>query len=183
MMKKIIALLLSATMTLSMTACGGKANDTQQASEETPKQEAPSFDSTEEIINAIYEIKPMELNMGNMAVDLNDEYALQSYLGLTPDDADKLAEATASEAMMGQACSIVVAEVIDASSAGEIAQKMANGIDQRKWICVEADELRVVTCDKYILLVMFDSRLDSVDDIVDAFTQVCGYTDGEYHKE
>ena len=85
MMKKIIALLLSATMTLSMTACGGKANDTQQASEETPKQEAPSFDSTEEIINAIYEIKPMELNMGNMAVDLNDEYALQSYLGLTPD--------------------------------------------------------------------------------------------------
>ena len=46
MMKKIIALLLSATMTLSMTACGGKANDTQQASEEPPKQEAPSFDST-----------------------------------------------------------------------------------------------------------------------------------------
>ncbi|MDD6290795.1 MAG: hypothetical protein PUA77_03250 [Lachnospiraceae bacterium] len=189
MIKKIVALLLCAAITFSMTACGNKTQNsssaTEKATEETTRPAAPSFESTEDIINAIYEKKPMELNMGSIPVDLTDEFALQSYLGLTPDDADKLVEATASEAMMGQACSIVTVELIDASDAGEIAQKMANGIDQNKWICVEADNLRVVTCDKYILLVMISSSLDSVsvDEIVNAFTEVCGYIDGEYYKK
>lgn len=171
MIKKLFALLLCTLTVFSMAACGGKKND------------GPSFENTEAVINAIYEKKTLELSMASMPVDLTDEFAVQSYLGLTPDDTDKLKEATASEAMMGQACSIVVAEVTDASDAGEIAQKMANGIDQNKWICVGADKLRVVTCDKYILLVMIDSTLYSVDDIVDAFTDVCGYTDGEYYKQ
>lgn len=189
MIKKLVALLLCAAIAFSMTACGNKTQNSPSATEETSEgttgQTSPSFENTEDIINAIYEKKTMELKMDSIPVDISDEFALQSYLGLTPDDADKLVEATASEAMMGQACSIVAVEVMDASDAGEIAQKMANGIDQNKWICVEADNLRVVTCDKYILLVMISSSLDSVtvDEIVDAFTEVCGYTDGEYYKK
>lgn len=186
MIKKIVALLLSAAMMLSVTACGsGSVGNSEQAGGST-NQEAPSFDNTEAVINAIYEKKPIELNMGSIPVELTDEYSLSAYTGLTPDDADKLVEATASEPMMGQACSIVVAELTDASNAADIAQKMANGIDQRKWICVEADTLKVVTCDKYVLLVMIDSQfadMVTVDDIVGAFTEVCGYTDGEYEKQ
>ena len=185
MNKKIIALLLGAVITCSMVACGSQAeqtpNDTE--TEAAASQSAPDFESTEALINSIYEIKPMELDMVFIPVDLAAEFALKAYLGLTPEDADKFVEATASEAMMGQACSIAVADVADTADVAEIAQKMANGIDQNKWVCVEADKLRVVTCDKYILLTMIDSRLDSVDDIVDAFTEVCGYTDGEYYKQ
>lgn len=183
-MKKIVAMLLCAAMLLSVTACGSGAGDRKE--DQGTKQEAPSFASTEDIINAIYEKKPIDLTMGSTPVDLTDEYSLLAYTGLTPDDADKLAEATASEPMMGQALSIVAAETADASATADIAQKMANGIDQRKWICVEADTLRVVTCDKYVLLVMIDSQfsdLVTVDEIVDAFTEVCGFTDGEYTKQ
>lgn len=184
MMKKIVALFLSAAVVLSATACGGGAGDSQ--ADQGTKQEAPSFDSTEDVINAIYEKKPVDLEIVTVPVDLTDEYTLLSYTGLAPDDADKLVEATASEPMMGQACSIVVAETTDASETADIAQKMANGIDQRKWICVEADTLRVVTCDKYILLVMISSEFSdtvTVDEIVGAFTDVCGFTDGEYFKQ
>lgn len=184
MMKKIVVLLLSAAMMLSMTACGGAGNP--KPGDGNANQEAPSFDNTEAVINAIYEIKAVDLSMMSIPVDLTDEYSLSAYTGLTPDDADKLVEATASEPMMGQACSIVVAELTDASNTADIAQKMANGIDQRKWVCMEADTLRVVTCDKYVLLVMIDSELSegvTVDEIVDAFTQVCGFTDGEYSKQ
>lgn len=184
MMKKIVALMLSAAMAFSVTACGSGAGDSQ--ADQNAGQEAPSFDHTEDVINAIYEKKPVDLNMMSIPVDLTDEYALLAYTGLTPDDADKLVEATASEPMMGQALSIVVAETTDASSTADIAQKMANGIDQRKWICVEADTLKVVTCDKYVLLVMIDSGFSdivTVDEITDAFTEICGYTDGEYEKQ
>lgn len=184
MMKKIAALVLCASMALSVTACGKRGSN--NASTQENQKEAPSFDSTEDIINAIYEKKPVDLNMASMPVDLTDEYALLAYTGLTPDDADKLAEATASEPMMGQPMSVVVTELTDKSAAADIAQKMANGIDQRKWICVEADTLRVVTCDKYVLLVMIGSDFAdtvTVDEIVDAFTDVCGYTDGEYSKQ
>lgn len=184
MMKKLVALLLSAAMMLSVTACGSGSGDSQANG--GAGQEAPSFDSTEDVINAIYEKKSIDLEMVSIPVDLTDEYALSAYTGLTKDDADKLAEATASEPMMGQALSIVVAETTDASSTADIAQKMANGIDQRKWICVQADTLRVVTCDKYVLLVMIDSQFSdsvTVDEIVDAFTEVCGFTDGEYQKQ
>lgn len=183
MMKKI-AVLLTTAMLLTLSACGNSGNENQAGS--GSEQEAPSFDSTEDIINAIYEKKPVDLNMASIPVDLTDEYALLAYTGLTPDDADKLVEATASEPMMGQAMSVVVAELTDSSSAADIAQKMANGIDQRKWICVEADTLRVVTCDKYVLLVMIGSEFSdtvTVDEIVGAFTDVCGYTDGEYSKK
>lgn len=183
-MKKLAALLLAAVMTLSMTACGGK--DQSQVNTQGNRQEAPSFDSTEDVINAIYEKKSIDLEMVTIPVDLTDEYSLSSYTGLTPDDADKLKEASASEPMMGQAVSIVVAETTDASQTADIAQKMADGIDQRKWICVEADTLRVVTADKYVLLVMIDSQFAdtvTVDEIVDAFTEICGFTDGEYSKQ
>lgn len=183
MMKKLIALLLLTAMTF-VTACGNSS--VGGGSSQGSGQEAPSFDSTEDVINKIYEKKTVDLNMASIPVDLTDEYSLLAYTGLTPDDADKLTEATASEPMMGQAVSIVVAELTDASNAADIAQKMANGIDQRKWICMEANTLRVVTCDKYVLLVMADSELSdavTVDEIVDAFTAVCGYTDGEYSKQ
>ncbi|MCM1284213.1 MAG: hypothetical protein NC180_11015 [Muribaculaceae bacterium] len=183
-MKKFMVLLLMAALALQTAACGNQAPASTE--NESGQAGVPEFDSTEDIINKIYEIKPVDLNMGNIPVDLTDENSLLAYTGLTPEDADKLVEATASEPMMGQACSIVVAEVNHAGDAPELAQKMADQIDQRKWVCMEADNLRVVTCDRYVLLVMVMSDLAdtvTVDEIVDAFTEVCGYTDGEYEKQ
>ena len=65
----------------------------------------------------------------------------------------------------------------DKADAADIAQKMADGINPRKWVCVEADELTVVSKDNIIMLFMADHELYSMDDAVAAFTEVCGNPD------
>ena len=52
-----------------------------------------------------------------------------------------------------------------------------DGINPRKWVCVEADELTVVSKDNIIMLFMADHELYSMDDAVAAFTEVCGNPD------
>ena len=79
--------------------------------------------------------------------------------------------------MGSQAYSLAVVRVKDAADAAATAQAMADGIDQRKWICVEADTLRVMTKGPVVVLFMVDSRLAdtvTIDDIEKAFTTVCG---------
>ena len=52
---------------------------------------------------------------------------------------------------------------------------MRDGINQAKWICVEADDLRVVACGDVIMLVMVSSQLSdtvTAQDMVDAFVAV-----------
>ena len=71
----------------------------------------------------------------------------------------------------------------DKADAADIAQKMADGINPRKWVCVEADELTVVSKDNIIMLFMADHELYSMDDAVAAFTEVCGNPDNTYQPK
>lgn len=83
-------------------------------------------------------------------------------------------EAYFSESMIGaQAYSLVVARVSDTDKIEEIKKAMFEGIDTRKWICVEADQLRVVSCKDVIMLVMVSSRLAEglADGMVKAFAE------------
>jgi len=80
--------------------------------------------------------------------------------------------------MMGaQAYSLVVVKVKDAADAETVAKEMMNGIDQRKWICVEADDLRVAAAgDTAVLMMVSSEHADVVTaaDITDAFGAVAG---------
>lgn len=83
-------------------------------------------------------------------------------------------EAYFSESMIGaQAYSLVVARVSDTDKIEEIKKEMFEGINTRKWICVEADQLRVVSCKDVIMLVMVSSRLAEglADGMVKAFAE------------
>lgn len=128
------------------------------------------------IIKKIYEIKDPKLAVGDTQVDLSDSDSVKYYTGLS--DNSKLKEAVASETMIGsQAYSLVLVRLNDASDAEAVAQEMLDGIDTRKWICVEADDLQVVGNDDLIMLFMVSSNFkDSVtsQQIVDAFKEVCG---------
>ena len=150
------------------------------AEPETPAEpEAPaapagvSMDLTT-IIDEIYKINDPILPAMSIPVDLNDEYSLSSFTGLT--DASLIKEAVASESMMGaQAYSLVLVRLQDASKAAEVAQAMRNGINPRKWICVMADDIRVVAAGDVVMLCMIESVLDvKVNDMVDAFSSVVG---------
>lgn len=175
------------TETESTTAENTSISEDEASSELTSEESnAPQMDSAlGEILDKIYEIKKPEFAFDSMAVDFDDEYAVSSYMGLTMDDVKKVDAAIVSEPMMSsQAYSLVLARVKDKADAAKIAQKMADGINPRKWVCVEANDLTVVSKDDIIMLFMADSELSfTSEDAVAAFTEVCGKPDQTYQPK
>ncbi len=168
-MKKVFALILAVTMLGTMFAgCGKK---------ETAKE--PLKGTMEEIVNQIIEAKPVDFMAGIAPLDITDTsedglWALNNYTGLK--NADKISDAAVYEAMMGSlAFSMVLVRVKDAADAEAVAKEMNEGINPRKWICVEANDKKVATYSDTVMLIMLDSGLDmAAQDYIDAFKTICG---------
>lgn len=196
-MKHFLAFLLAATMMLVFVSCGNthdpvdttgggssqttedtKASEDTSAPEETtaPKPEEPeNLDGAlSEIIDRIYEVKPSGLMVWTSELDLSDADSVKRQTGI--EDASKVKEIYLSEAMRSQAYSMVLVRVADSTDVKALAEEMRDGIDQRKWICAYADDLRVAAYGDVIMLIMVDSSFDgiSTDEIVEAFRTVCG---------
>ena len=199
-MKKFVSVLLALTMVLSLAACGGeKTPETTVAPEttvpettvaptdaivdDTAEETLPEADpsSLEGIINSIYAVNPVEFMTGNIPVDLTDTsddglWTLNAFTGL--ENADLINEAWVSEAMIGSIpYSLVLVRVADAANAETVADAMKSGINQRKWICVEADDLKVTASGDVVMLVMIGSENGNAQSFVDAFASVMGSTD------
>lgn len=172
-MKKTVTLLISALTLIGVLA--GCGNSGKNDGENGAGQAGPEG-TLSEIIDEIYENKDPGLMVATMDVTISDSNSLKSYTGL--DSADKISEACVSETMIGaQAYSLVLARVKDSADAEDVANAMKSGIDRRKWICVEADDLRVAACGDVVMLIMVSSQLsDAVTaaEIVEAFKTVCG---------
>ena len=172
-MKKFVAIVLALSLVLSLAACGGKK------AEET--QPALSVSGTmEELLNKTIEQRPVEFMGGVIPVDLTDSsedglWALKSYTGL--DSAEKISEAAAYEPMMGSlAFSMVLVRVAEGADAKTVAESMKSGIDTRKWICVEADDLKVAGFGDVVMLIMVNSDSGmTAQSFVDAFAKVAGF--------
>lgn len=172
-MKKIVSLVLALSLVLSLAACGKKAEETQ----------APALSvsgTMEELLNKTIEQRPVEFMGGVIPVDLTDSsedglWALKSYTGL--DDAAKITEAAAFEPMMGSlAFSLVLVRVADGADSKAVAESMHSGIDPRKWICVEADDLKVAGFGDVVMLIMVNSDSGmTAQSFVDAFAKVAGF--------
>ena len=167
-MKKFIAFVLVMMMAVSMVACGGKTAD-----------KAPLEGTMEENVMKVMEIAPVEFMAGTMPVDLTDtsedgKWALSYFTGLQ--SADNVTDVCVYEPMMGsQAFSLVMVRTAEGADPVAVAQEMKDNIDPRKWICVGADEMMVVTYSDVVMLVMLDSQLGlSTQTFVDAFQQVAG---------
>lgn len=150
--------------------------------EETPDvEEAPAGNidvntaTADEIISAINEIKAPQFMHGIIPVDMTDADSFKMFTGL--DSTDGIKEVAACESMLGsQAFSLVVVK-LDGADAKATADAMKAGIDQRKWICVEADDIKVSAKGNTVMLIMIDSAYResiSVDDVTEAFKTVCG---------
>ena len=174
-MKKMISMLLALVMVLSLTACGG--NNTPAT--EAPTEAAVSVEGTmEELLNQVIEIQPVEFMGGAMAIDLSDTsedglWMIKNYTGL--DSAESITEAAFYEPMMGSIpYSMVMVRVAADAGVGTVAEGMKNGIDTRKWICVEADDLQVVSYGDVVMLIMVGSDTGMTSQsFVDAFQKVC----------
>ena len=173
-MKKIVSIVLALSLVLSLAACGGKKAEETQAP-------ALSVEGTmEELLNKTIEQRPVEFMGGVIPVDLTDAsedglWAIKSYTGL--DSVENITEAAAFEPMMGSmAFSMVLVRVAEGADAKAVAESMKSGIDTRKWICVEADDLKVAGFGDVVMLIMVnsDSGMTS-QSFVDAFAKVAGF--------
>ena len=195
-MNKLIAMtLVLALMITLLVGCGGKPVETQPeettapvvettepvtedtAAPETEGTEAPVADDNamKAVIQAIYDNHaPLELMLDTMP---NEYFPIESimesityYTGLA--DGSKIAEIAISEPMMGQAYSLVAIKVANADDAAAVAQEMYDNIDQRKWICVEADTKTAAYIGDTVIFFMVNSSFaDQVtpESIVEAF--------------
>ena len=104
-------------------------------------------------------------------MDLSDTEMANVITGIS--SLDLVESAAYSESMMGsQAYSLVVVKVKNKKNTEAIANEMLNGINQSKWICVTADDLRVAAAGDVAVLIMVDSGFkDTVTakEIVNAF--------------
>lgn len=201
-MKKMISLLLVVALFAAMAAgCAQKPAETTEPTTEAttePTTEAttePTTEATEEVsdstqgaeagsleamINEIVTIQPVEFMAATTNLDLTDTsenaaFQLKGFTGL--EDASMLKEVSAYESMIGSiAFSMVLVRVNDAANAKTVGQQMKEGIDPRKWICVEADDLQVVGCGDVVMLIMVSSAMEGMTSqaFVDAFKTVCG---------
>ena len=174
-MKKVLAISLALVLLVCFAACGGN----------TTKVEAYEGELSA-VIAALYEKQPVEfMTCEAMPVELADPWSVNAYLGFPVDEnvtdgtiiKTDLKEAYFSESMIGaQAYSLVVARAEDTDKIEEIKKTMFENINTRKWICVEADQLRVVSCKDIIMLVMVSSELAPgvADGMVEAFAEVVG---------
>ena len=202
-----IALVLAMMLTLAACGGKEAAPTTQAPATEAPVTEAPTtempteapeteapvegeieapieMDTTtlEGILNSIVAINPVEFMGGVIGIDLTDTsedglWTIKAFTGL--DNADLISEAAVFEPMMGSIpYSMVLVRAADAANAEAVADAMKAGIDQRKWICVEADDLMVTACGDVVMLIMVGSDTGmTAQSYVDAFASVMGATD------
>lgn len=172
-MKRITSIaIVLVLLVCSLAACGG-----------TQPEAAPYEGAIAELVTKLYDtysVGELPVFTEGMPVDLADADAVKAYTGL--DSADGLAEVVFSETMMGaQAYSLVIAKLSDTAKTEELKKAMFEGINTRKWICVEADQLRVVSSADLIMLVMADTQLGEghADGLVEAFKTNVGELTGE----
>ena len=189
-MKKTITMFLILALTIAALAgcSAGKPAETTAPATEAPTEAPtdapkPALEGTlEEMIDRIYAQQSVEFMVGTMPLDLTDTsedglWALKNGTGL--DSAADITEAVTSEAMIGSIpYSLVLVRVADAANAQSVAEAMKSGIDPRKWICVEADDLKVCGYGDVVMLVMIGSQYAesglTAQSFVDAFETVCG---------
>jgi hypothetical protein len=175
-MKKFLSLALAAVMAVSMLAgCGSKTAPT-----ETTAAPKVSVEGTmEELLNKIVAENPVEFMGGVIPVDLTDTsedglWALKSFTGL--DSAESITEAAAFEPMMGSmAFSMVMVRVAEGADSKAVAESMKAGIDTRKWICVEANEVLAAGYGDVVMFIMLNNEMGlTAQSFVDAFQKVVG---------
>lgn len=181
-MKKFLSVVLAfAVLAAMLAACGnGETEETGTAQETASTGSAPIVeDSMETLLNKVIEERPVEFAGDVYVLDLSDTsehglWALKSYTGL--DNADGIADAAAYEPLMNaMAFSMVMVRLESGADSRIVAEAMKAGIDTRKWICVEADDLLVAGFGDVVMLIMVDSTSDmTAQSFVDACQKVVG---------
>ena len=176
-MKRIIAMIVTAVLLLSMTACGCQKQE-DPTTNTTQAQAEPLTGTMEENVQKLMQANPAEFMGGMMPLDLTDTteeglWAVKSYTGLA--STKDITDAAAYEPMTGsQAFSLVMVRVAEGADPKEVARQMKENIDPRKWICAMADQIMAAGYGDTVMFIMLDSGLGkTAQSYVDAFKNLC----------
>lgn len=187
-MKKLLSALLALCVLLSFAGCTGNTTTPTDAATNAPT-DAPTDAPTNSTAQSLPELSDtitagaaVDFVTMQQPIDVTDasETGLSSLKYFTGLDSNQgLKDALATEAAIGSIpFSLVLVQVEDAANAKTVAEAMKKGIDQRKWVCVEADDLQVAGCGDVVMLVMIGSDYEiSTDVFVDTFRTACGEPD------
>lgn len=172
-MKRVLTAILAAALALSLlSGCAGS----KPTGTTSPDQVEGTM---EELLNEIVAQQPVEFDGGVETIDLTDtseegQWAIKSSTGL--DNAGVLTEAAVFEPMIGSiAFSMVMVRVAPGEDIKSVAEAMKSGINPRKWVCVEADDMLVTGYRDVVMLIMLDTSYDlTAQSFVDAFGKVVG---------
>lgn len=198
-MKKIIALILVAVMLAALASCGKDPNNestssssSTSATTESTKNEqtTETTESTEttttsdpvtppekkelaDIISATYEKHPISIGVSTDKLDPEHMDADTIQFISAVKSLDKVSEISISGPMMAPpAYQMVVVRVKDASDAESVAKEMLENANPAKWVCVQAECVRVGVCGDTIMMVMY--TVDDATALINAFGEVCG---------
>lgn len=192
---RIVAILLLTILLTILVACSNGSTPsnvtqpsqqpaTESSSENTVPSESTGVPSAtdsgsssadertpQSIIQSIYQTVQPAFQVETYSVDLSDKDAVKYYTGL--ESGEDLEDVAVSEPLMSaQAYSLVVVRVKEGVDARAIADRMKQGVDPIKWVCVSADVVEVSSNDRDVMLFMADSALlenFTVEQVIQAF--------------
>lgn len=148
-----------------------------------PKTNLEPISSSEDLtalVDKIYDGLEIEMPMvGTQTVDITDSNAVKYTTGLeNANDIEYVVESMPM--MMAQPYSLVLVKVKDGTNIEEIAKKMNENIDARKWVCVSAEKVYTTTSGDVICLVM--SREEVAKPVYEKFKTLAGTVGKEYER-
>lgn len=167
-MKKFLTLLLAAAMTLSLAACGSKNDGNANGGDSQPADalallntvwSSYADDDKFAVVGGDYD----EANMtedapGRFGVEDGD--TLDSMLGFSAADADKLTDAASLSHMMNAntfTCGAL--RVKNGDDAAKLAEDLRDAIQNKQWMCGFPDKLVIATLGNYVVSVYGDEEL------------------------
>lgn len=183
MNRRVISILIVLAMMLALFAgCGVKDEGTPDILPED-QVEGRIEGNLEDLVDKIYETTKIDQQIAieTNPLDLDNSDFVRYNLGL--EDVSDIEEAVVSEALITtQAYSMVLTRVKEGGNAEETAKEIREGIDPQKWVCVFADDVKVVVYGDIILLVMINSGMKDVATsatIMTALNEIAGFSGKE----
>ena len=120
------------------------------------------IDSAEDLTTFIDELykgnEELYPSLMSQTIDITDSENVSYMTGL--ENGNDLEYLVVSEPMMSsQAYSLVIGKVKEGSNANDIAKKMSENINMRKWICVSAEVLYATSTQDLVFLVMASDKM------------------------
>ncbi len=177
-MKKLVALMLAMTLTISLTACGG-GKDTGTTNDDTEGKTA--VDILTDVLAVYEEDEKFAIAGGdyeNMVqdapgkVNVSDGETLDSLLGFPADSAGLIDDAASMMHMMNQnTFTAGVYHVTDEGDVQAVADAVKENIKNRQWICGFPDDLVVYSVGANYVVAAFGAE-EVVDDFEDNLEEV-----------